>query len=158
MARRILAILTIIVIPFVKIHGQSHNELYNEIYTRDSVFFSAFNNCDTTTYRKFLTNDFEFYHDLGGLHYLDEEMQSIREMCARNSHIRRELVKSSLDIHKLGQNGALETGIHRFYHTNPGQAEHLSGTYKFIHVWQKKDNAWRLSRVISYDHAQMNNN
>jgi len=157
MARRILATMTIIVFTVLKMYGQTQDELYKEIYKQDSIFFSAFNHCDTAAYRNFLTNDFEFYHDLGGLHYLDEEMQSIREMCARNSHIRRELLKNTLEIHKLGETGALEIGIHRFYHTNPGQAEHISGTYKFIHVWQQKDKTWKLSRVISYDHGEMNN-
>lgn len=150
--------MTIIAIPFIKIYGQTQNELYKEIYKQDSIFFSAFNNCDTVAYRKFLTNDFEFYHDLGGLHYLDEEMQSTREMCERNSRIRRELINSTLEVYKLGENGVLEIGVHRFYHTNPGQTEHISGTYKFIHVWRKKDNVWKLSRVISYDHGEMNNN
>jgi ketosteroid isomerase-like protein len=132
---------------------------YTKRFTGRTVcFFSAFNRCDTNTYRQFFTDDFEFYHDLGGLHYLDEEMQSMREMCARNSHIRRELVKNSLEIHKLGDFGALEMGVHRFFHTNPGQAEKLSGTYKFIHVWKKNKTAWKLSRVISYDHKEMNNN
>ncbi|MVT08279.1 nuclear transport factor 2 family protein [Chitinophaga tropicalis] len=157
MAKRILATATIIVVAFLKTYGQAQDELYKEIYKQDSIFFSAFNKCDTVTYKKFLTSDFEFYHDLGGLHYLEEEMQSMREMCARNSHIRRELNKNSLEVHKLGENGALEIGVHSFYHTNPGQAEHISGTYKFVQVWQKKDNVWRLSRVISYDHGKMNN-
>lgn len=135
-----------------------NSDLYNEIFKQDSIFFNAFNNCDSVTYKKHLTNDFEFYHDLGGLHYLDEEMQSIKEMCGRNSNIRRELLKNTLEVYKLGDYGALEIGVHRFYHTNPGETEHLSGTYKFIQVWQKKDNVWKISRVISYDHSQMNNN
>ncbi|WP_298738785.1 nuclear transport factor 2 family protein [uncultured Chitinophaga sp.] len=157
MTKRIILIVTIIFTTLVKSYGQSQDELYQEIYRQDSIFFSAFNRCDTVTYRGYLTADFEFYHDLGGLHYLDEEMQSMREMCTRNSHIRRELVKPSLEIHKLGDNGALEIGVHRFYHTNPGQEEHISGTYKFVQVWQRKGKAWQLSRVISYDHGKMNN-
>jgi hypothetical protein len=155
MVGRIIFTLAIIVISFIKASAQE--QVYKEIVTQDSLFFTAFNTCDTTTYRRFFTNDFEFYHDLGGLHYLDEEMQSMREMCARNSHIRRELIKSSLEIHKLGEDGALEIGVHRFYHRNEGQPEKVSGTYKFINVWRRKNNAWQLSRVISYDHKEMNN-
>lgn len=158
MVKKILAIITVIVIPFAKMYGQTQPELYKEIYQQDSIFFSAFNNCDTAAYRKMLSSDLEFYHDLGGLHYLDEEMQSMQKMCERNSHIRRELIKSTLEVHKLGENNALEIGVHQFYHTNPGQPEHISGTYKFIHVWQRENNVWKLSRVISYDHGKMNNN
>jgi len=166
-----LIIISMILVPFAMAHAQNNKggkipsdegakqiELYKEIFKQDSIFFSAFNRCDTLTYRQYLTNDFEFYHDLGGLHYLEEEMQSIREMCQRNSHIRRQLLENTLEVHPLGVDGALEIGVHRFYHTNPGQSEHESGTYKFIHVWQKKGNVWRISRVISYDHGKMDNN
>lgn len=146
----------IILFPFAKVFGQS--PLYKEILQQDTLFFHAFNQCDTVTYKGFLSPDFEFYHDLGGLHYLDEEMQSMREMCARNSHIRRVLDVGSLEVYPIGEYGALETGVHTFYHTNPGQSEHESGTYKFVNVWQKKDGKWRLTRVMSYGHGKMNNN
>ena len=76
----------------------------------------------------------------------------------RNTHLRRELIKNTLEVDKLGDYGALEIGIHNFYHTNPGQSEHLSGTYKFINIWQKTKDGWKLSRVISYSHDKMNNN
>lgn len=168
---KIRLILSLILVPFATTYAQNNKsakvlttegskqtELYREIFRQDRIFFSAFNSCDTLTYRQYLTKDFEFYHDLGGLHYLDEEMQSIREMCQRNSHIRRQLLENTLEVHQLGADGALEIGVHRFYHTNPGQGEHVSGTYKFIHVWQKKGNVWRISRVISYDHGKMDNN
>ncbi len=167
----ILAFATITFL-FVTTYGQQQNKMksnktvadtnqlkfYNEIYKQDSSFFNAFNTCDTITYKHFLSDNFEFYHDLGGLHYLDEEMKSMQEMCDRNSHIRRELIKNTLEVYKLGDYGALEIGVHNFYHTNPGQSEHLSGTYKFIQVWQKTGNDWKLLRVISYSHGKMNNN
>jgi|ERR1035437_989546 hypothetical protein len=137
---------------------QQPTEIYKEIVKVDSLLFNAFNTCDSVTYKNFLTDDFEFYHDQGGLHYLDEEMQSIKEMCDRNSHIRRELLEKTLEIYKIGENDALEIGVHRFFHTNKGETEHLSGIYKFIQIWQKKDGIWKLKRVISYGHDKMNNN
>jgi ketosteroid isomerase-like protein len=135
-----------------------NSEIYNEIFKVDSTFFQAFNSCDTITYRTYLTDDLEFFHDLGGIHFLPTEMQSMREMCAMNNHIRRELIKGTLEVYKLGNFGAVEIGIHRIYHTNPGQTEHISGEYKFIHVWEKKDGNWKLKRIISYGHDKMNNN
>lgn len=132
-------------------------EVYKEIFKVDSAMFYAFNNCDSLEYKKYIAEDLEFYHDLGGLHFFAEEMQSIKEMCDRNSHIRRELLKSTLEVYKLGDFGAVEIGVHRIYHTNKGETEHLSGSYKFIHVWQKKDGLWKLKRIISYGHDKMNN-
>ena len=133
-------------------------EVYKEIYQVDSAMFYAFNNCDSIGYRKFLADDLEFYHDQGGLHFLDEEMRSIKEMCDRNSHIRRELIKGTLEVYKLAEFGAVEIGVHRIYHRNKGEAEHISGDYKFIHVWQKTNGVWKLKRIISYGHDNMNNN
>ena len=121
--------------------------------------FNASNNCDSVTYSKFFTDDLEFYHDIGGLSVGKKiELQEFSEMCARNSHIRRELVKGTLEVYPIKDYGAVEIGIHRFFHTNKEQEERPSGTYKFIHVWQFKDGQWKISRVISYGHGEMNNN
>jgi hypothetical protein len=47
--------------------------------------------------------------------------------------------------------GALEVGVHRFHH--PGHEDSIGvGEGKFIHLWQYKDGAWKITRVISYDH------
>jgi ketosteroid isomerase-like protein len=133
-------------------------DLYKEIFRSDSALFEASNNCDSVTYRKFFTDDLEFYHDIGGLSVgIKIEMQGFREMCARGSHIRRELVKGTFEVYPIRNYGAIEIGIHRFFHTNKGQQEKPSGTYKFIHVWQKKDGRWKISRVISYGHDDVKN-
>lgn len=133
--------------------------LYQEVFEADSLLFNAFNNCDTTTYKKFFKEDIEFYHDLGGLTVgIENELKSVKEMCARGNHIRRELVKSSLEVYPLKNYGAIEIGVHNFYHTNKGETEKPSGTYKFVQVWEKKDGQWKISRIISYGHDHMNNN
>jgi ketosteroid isomerase-like protein len=134
------------------------SEMYYEILKTDSALFAAFNNCDTVAFKKFFTDDLEFYHDKGGLHFLATELQAVKEMCDKNYHIRWELIKSSLEVYQLGDYGAVQIGTHRMYHTNKGESEHISGDYKFIHVWQKKEGVWKLSRIISYGHDKMNNN
>lgn len=142
-----------------KTSPQETNQLYKDIAKADSLLFDAFNNCDTVTYRKFLNNDIEFYHDLGGLNVgADYEVRSIKEMCARGNKIRRELIKSSLEVHAIKGYGAVEIGTHTFYHTNKGQTqEKVSGTYRFVQLWQLKDGVWKLARVISYGHDKMSN-
>jgi ketosteroid isomerase-like protein len=132
--------------------------LYRQIMRADSSVFAAFNRCDSVAYKPFFAPDLEFYHDLGGLTTGRQlEIKSFREMCARGTHIRRELVKSTFEVHQLGGYGAVEIGVHRFYHTNKGQTEKPSGTYKFIHVWQRTPTGWRITRVISYGHEEMKN-
>ncbi|MBB5634431.1 ketosteroid isomerase-like protein [Pedobacter cryoconitis] len=133
-------------------------DLYHEILRADSLLFHAFNNCDTATYRKFITEDLEFYHDQGGQTIgADNELKSIKEMCARGHHMRRELIRSTLEVHPLKGYGAIEIGSHTFYHTNEGQQEKISGTYKFVQIWEFKDGFWKLKRVISYDHSNVHN-
>ena len=55
----------------------------------------------------------------------------------------------SLEVYPLKGYGAVEIGVHRFYHPGaPGDG----GEAKVITLWQYKDGAWKVSRVISYDH------
>ena len=41
--------------------------------------------------------------------------------------------------------------VHRFQH--PGHEDEGAGEAKFVMIWQFKGGNWKLSRVISYDHA-----
>ncbi len=61
----------------------------------------------------------------------------------------RELVPGSLAVYPLPGFGALEVGTHRFLH--PGEPNNI-GQAQFLHVWRLKDDEWKISRVISYDH------
>jgi hypothetical protein len=47
--------------------------------------------------------------------------------------------------------GMLETGVHRFHHPGHEDTEGV-GEGQFIHLWQYKGGAWKITRVISYDH------
>jgi hypothetical protein len=74
------------------------------------------------------------------------------ERRANGIKVRRELIKSSLEVYPIGNYGAIEVGSHQFYFKHKGEAERLGGTYKFLHVWQLKDGAWKISRIVSYGH------
>jgi hypothetical protein len=128
-------------------------DLFITILRQDSALFRAFNNCDSGQYRKFFTDDLEFYHDIGGLTVsLESEMRSIKDMCARGTKMRRELIQTGLEIYPIANYGAVEVGSHRFYFTNKGEAEKLGGIYNFVHIWQLKDGVWKISRIVSYGH------
>src|SRR5450432_1470613 len=60
------------------------------------------------------------------------------------------MVSDDLEVYPLKGFGAVEIGIHRFHH--PGHPEYDVGDAKFIMLWQNKDGAWQVTRVISYDH------
>ncbi len=45
--------------------------------------------------------------------------------------------------------GAIEIGTHRFFENGNPTA---SGVAEFTMLWLYKDGAWKISRVLSYDH------
>jgi hypothetical protein len=130
----------------------SQQELIEKIAYMDSVLFHAFNTCDIEMSKSLFTEDLEFYHDAGGLTNYDQNVNSIRQRCNRETRVRRELVKGSLEVFPIKDFGAIQLGSHRFYYTEKGQEEKLDGTFKFVHIWKNVNESWKICRVISYDH------
>jgi Domain of unknown function (DUF4440) len=133
-----------------KIYIPVSQELYAEIAHMDSVLFTAFNNRDTTTLKTLFTTDLEFYHDKGGLTGYKQNMEAFKTTAAANTDLRRDLIPGSLEVFPVKDYGAIQVGMHRFCHTENGKPD--CGTFKFVHIWKKKDGEWKISRVVSYDH------
>jgi hypothetical protein len=146
--------LTVLLLTATLSKAQMNNRdsLFAAIAKMDSIFFTAFNNCDTATTKTLFTPDLEFYHDRGGLTNYEQNLQSIRSRCKGAAKVRRELVPGSLEVYPIKDYGAIQIGRHRFYYTPPGKEELLDGTFKFVHIWVYKNQEWKMSRVISYDH------
>lgn len=135
-------------------------EVFDALLEKDGQLFDAvFTACDADALVALVTDDFEFFHDKGGqtANSGAEFVASIRAMCERRKTgedfiARRELERDSLSVHLLGGYGAMQMGTHRFYAIVPGKPDRLTEVGKFIDVWQQVDGAWKLARVISYDH------
>ncbi|MCU1319908.1 MAG: hypothetical protein JWP98_1426 [Edaphobacter sp.] len=124
--------------------------LFQTISSLDTALFDAANRCDLDKLGTYFTDDLEFYHDKTGLAVGKQDFlqKTKNNLCDK---VRRELVPGSLEVYPLKGYGAVEIGVHRFHH--PGHDDTMGvGEAKFIHVWQYKDGAWKISRVISYDH------
>jgi ketosteroid isomerase-like protein len=123
--------------------------LFQTIASLDAALFEAFNRCDLEKFGALLADDLEFYHDLDGLSRTRQSaVESLRKhICGK---VRRELVPGTLEVHPIAGYGAVQLGVHRFQH--PGTTDDTPGEAKFVHVWANKDGAWKLARVISYDH------
>jgi hypothetical protein len=124
-------------------------ELTQAVTALDKKLFDAYNTCDLTTMGALVTDDLEFYHDKTGLAvgkqvFLDAIKNNI---CGK---VTRQLVPGTLEVYPLHGYGAVEIGVHRFYH--PNEPNNI-GEAKFVQLWQYKDGAWKVARVISYDHA-----
>ncbi|MBC8021833.1 MAG: nuclear transport factor 2 family protein [Burkholderiales bacterium] len=139
---------------------QPTKALTDEIAAADKVFFTAvFDTCDTPTLARMVTDDFEMYHDKGGLTSTSgaQFVKAIEGMCARQKtgedyRSRRELVAGTLKVYPLDNYGAVEVGEHRFYKLTPGKPEQLVEVALFTQVWKKDPGGWKLARVLSYDH------
>ena len=128
------------------------DELFRTIASLDSALFASasYDRCDLETFQAFFAGDVEFYHDQSGL---TVGSQAVTEQVKQNicGKVRRELVAGTLQVFPMRGYGAVETGVHRFY--QPKVGEEASGEAKFVHLWQHKDGAWKITRVISYDHV-----
>lgn len=124
--------------------------LYDEIARLDSLMFDAFNARDLDKLKTYFTADLEFYQDNEGLASYAQTIKDFKVMFEQNIKLRRELVKGSLEVYPVKDYGAIEIGVHRFCHIENGKDE--CGTFKFLHVWQKRDGGWKIARVISYGH------
>ena len=126
------------------------NELYREIEHMDEIMFNAFNEKNFEKFKSLFTSDLEWFQDNGGLLNYATVFTNFSNMFKNENRLTRKLVKGTLEVHPIKDYGAIETGIHEFRHIENGKEE--IGTFKFLMIWQKKDNQWKISRVVSYDH------
>ena len=126
------------------------DSLYDEIARMDSILFNSFNTRNIEKFKTFFTEDLEFYHDKGGLTGYQHTVDFMKEVAKSGNDLRRDLIKGSLEVYPIPGYGAMEIGSHTFCHTENGKQD--CGTFKFVHVWQKKDGQWKISRVVSYGH------
>ena len=125
-------------------------ELYNEIENSDTLIFNAFNTQDFVLFKSMFTEDLEWFQDNGGLLSYETVFKNFENMFHNENKLTRKLVDGSLEVHPIKDYGAIEIGIHQFRHFENGKEE--IGTFKFVMLWKKVNNQWKISRVISYDH------
>jgi hypothetical protein len=129
---------------------KSQEELTQAVTRLDKELFDAYNTCNIEKLGTMVADDLEFYHDKTGLAvgkqpFLDAIKSNI---CGK---VTRQLVAGTLEVYPIHGYGAVEIGVHRFYH--PGMQDHdVVGEAKFVTLWQYKDGAWKITRAISYDH------
>ena len=136
----------------VKEYVPVSKQLFTEIAHMDSVMFDAFNAHDLDKLMSTFDSSLEFYHDQGGVTNYEQNKINFLGSFKRNkaTGLRRDLVPGSMDVYPIKDYGAIETGLHRFCHEENGKQD--CGTFKFLHIWQKKNGQWKVTRVVSYDH------
>jgi len=134
--------------PLDKIQNQP--ELERAVTALDAALFDAYNHCDLDRFASFMDENVEFYHDQGGVTLgraaLTDSVK--KNICGKTT---REVVPGTLKIYYMKGYGAIEMGVHRFHHPGHEDTEGV-GEGQFIHLSQYKDGAWKITRVMSYDH------
>ena len=158
--------LILLIAPFFNplLAQTEEQKLTTTILQKDSLFWVAFNSCDTATQRQYFMPDVEFYHDKGGLTLgIDKVMETTKKnLCSNNDfRIRREVVAGTVKVYPLTKSdiiyGAIISGDHVFYILDKGKPARLDGKAKFTHVWLLKDNSWKMARILSYGHQLPSN-
>jgi hypothetical protein len=132
-----------------------------EVQAADDRFFTAYfaSNCQADTVAAMLSDDFEMYHDKGGVVATSatQFMADYAAACAARApsdawRSRRELVPESLLVDPVPGFGAIEDGQHRFYERRGDGPERLAGIAHFTQLWEKTATGWKLKRVFSFAH------
>jgi len=126
------------------------SELFKEIERADSIMFQAFNRQDMATFKAMFTEDLEWFQDNDGLIPYKTVFENFGNTFRNENKLSRELVKGSMEVHPIKDYGAIQIGSHQFRHFENGKEE--IGTFKFLMIWHNKNDIWKISRVVSYDH------
>jgi CubicO group peptidase (beta-lactamase class C family) len=145
----------------ISFFADAQSDLFKTLQKQDSLMFEVtFNTCDLRPLEYLVSENFEFYHDKGGITNGKRDfINSLKNgLCAHpeNYQSRRALVKGSLEVYPLEKNGvlygAIQSGRHRFYETVKGKPERFASIARFSHVWLLEDGVWKFARGLSFDH------
>jgi len=128
------------------VYKPASQELYNTIARMDSVYFTAYNNCDMEKQAAIYSDSIEFYHDRGGLETSKQNLLTAikNNICGK---VNRVLVKGSMEVYQIPGYGAVEIALHKFI--NHQENDSVSKPDKFIVVWRQRGDKWQITRVIS---------
>ncbi|WP_422079543.1 nuclear transport factor 2 family protein [Ulvibacterium sp.] len=163
LVKYIIFFILFLVHTFVGAQLNQKSELFQSLKEKDSILFdAAFNQCDTETMADLFSEDFEFYHDKGGVTFgKGNFLKPMEENCAKRNPndpqpAKRILLNDSLEVFPLYKEGelygAIQHGVHRFEFLNENQEYQKGDIAKFTHVWILDEGTWKIKWELSYDH------
>ena len=136
-----------------------NSDLFIQLKKMDSlVFTEGFNKCNLLQLEKIISEDFEFYHDVGGSQEKKLFLESMKNnICSTpNNKPIRKLVEGSIEVFPLYNQGllygAIQNGIHEFWIQEPNKELYQTGEAKFSTTWLLIDGQWKMKNVLSFDH------
>jgi ketosteroid isomerase-like protein len=148
--------------PLVHVHdtaatdgGLAAGALYDELARMDQELFQAsFATCDAAKANAILADDVEFYHDKDGFSSGEQVLENTRRLtasCPGKHGVSRSVGHGSLRVYPIEGYGAVQIGVHRF----DERGTSTSTQARFVHVWRKQGDRWRLARILSLDHQNV---
>ncbi|MDP5104835.1 MAG: nuclear transport factor 2 family protein [Polaribacter sp.] len=134
-----------------------NSELYKTLKSKDSIIFErVFNKCELEKLSPIVSENFEFYHDIGGIQNKEEFIMAMKNnICSDPGVNQRSLVSESLEVFEMKKDnklyGAIQKGKHTFQQKIDGEMKTV-GIADFTHLWLLENNEWKLKRVLSYNH------
>jgi ketosteroid isomerase-like protein len=149
-----IAIISIMLLSSFCLKAQTQKlvdkELFNTIYQLDSSWFAAFNEKDLKEFAKYMDTTLEFFHDRTGLTDYKHNINAFTSIMKNVPDLTRTLIKEIMEVYPVPNYGAVQIAQHRFCHMENGKMD--CGVFKFIHVWKKTSDGWKVTRIISVDH------
>ncbi|QOD61888.1 nuclear transport factor 2 family protein [Polaribacter haliotis] len=153
----IMAILMFLFSLFSNAQESKNSELYQILKSKDSTIFeNAFNNCNLKKLEPIISDNFEFYHDIGGIQNKEQFLEAVKNnICSKPDNHARNLVENSLEVFSMKKKGqlygAIQKGKHTFQEKQNGKLTTV-GIADFTHLWILENKIWKLKRVLSYNH------
>jgi hypothetical protein len=142
-----------------------NSELFKTLKANDSIIFEiGFNECHLDPMIQLLSEDLEFYHDLGGFQDKEAFILAMKENICGNTSQKpiRKLVPGTMKVFPLYNKSelyaALQEGKHEFYIKEPHKDLYITGEALFSILWIKEEGVWKAKRVYSYDHKASTSN
>ena len=163
MKKHFLLIHLLVLTTLITAQVQKSSELYKTIKAKDSLLFNlGFNNCDIAQFDNLVSDNFEFYHDQGGIVKSKAEfILNIKSgVCNIKYKAIRKLDSTKTEVYPLHKNGnlygAIQNGVHKSYALEENNSEYLTSITKFTHLWILENGTSKLSKGLSYDHNDFN--
>ncbi len=132
--------------------SSTSGKLYDEIAHADSLLFDAFNSKNVYKMKTYFDSSVEVYQDNLGVRNYQQTMEAFGTLFKKSGALTRKLVPGSMEVYPIKGFGAIQTGEHVFSHKEGGKMQ--SATFKFMKIWKKTGNSWRITRLVTYDHPE----
>jgi hypothetical protein len=139
--------------------ADSNTDWEAQIRKADDTYWHDFNFGTSASFNSHLSQDVEFYHDLGGMVLGYEALAKVNSgMDNTKSPGRRVIVPDTLRIFPMRNGpdiyGAIVMGDHDFFNTESGKKTRVMRS-SFTNLMLLKDGVWKVARIYSYNHQRV---